>query len=340
VIVVALCLIAGATPAVAVAGTPRHTVEVPPSIDATGKSDVSASLQSFIDRVPDGSRIVFQRSGTYRLSRGIQLNDRRDLDFKGGKSTLRVSGCAATNSAFVLGWSAPSAKIKIRGFTLKGSNPTTGTTDAYHPGCEFQMGVAVYQSTHVRLRHLKIRRVYGDCLYLADSDLGGSWTSNVTLEHSRCIGTGRSGVAITAARNVLVRDSTFDKIGMYVLNIEANDSTGGGAYVRFAHNQAGSYGWEPEFSHFVDTNGAVGASVNHVAVVGNVVDGGTLSARVQTPGTHHIKFSRNTSAIKADGPVVAAFDNVDHVTVVHNHQPLRAGTFAWFRHCTDVTFRP
>jgi hypothetical protein len=318
-----------------------RVVTVPVSVDPSGKTDVSAALQRFIDAIPDGSTILFQKRGRYRIDTGIRLDGRHHLVFDGQGAILSSRGCSPTNSPFVLGWWTSSSYITITRFTLQGNNPDTGTNDTYHSDCEGQMGVAIYHSTHVDIAAVTIRRVYGDCVYLGDGSAPGVWSTAISVGHSRCIGTGRSGVAITAASDVFVHDTSFSEIGMYVLNIEANASNGGGTYVRFGHNRVGTYGLTKEYDgNFVDTNGAPGAAVHHIAVTRNVVTRETLSTRIQMPGTHDVVFSYNTSIVPSPGPVVAAFDNVDHVTVAHNVQPLKSGQFAWFRNSTNVVYVP
>ena len=42
-------------------------VTAPTSIDATGATDVTAALQSFLDSTPDGSTVLLQPAGRYRI---------------------------------------------------------------------------------------------------------------------------------------------------------------------------------------------------------------------------------------------------------------------------------
>ncbi len=113
---------------------------VPASIDATGTTNASADLLSFIASVPDGSTIVFQAGGTYRLNHGLALTNRHNLVFEGNGATLHAmgSGSVVTDSPFAL--DDGDSGITIRDFTLIGNNPNVGTANAYHPSAESQMG--------------------------------------------------------------------------------------------------------------------------------------------------------------------------------------------------------
>lgn len=58
-------------------------IAVPSSIDATGSSDASAALMSFLNTVPDGSTIVFKAGGVYRMDSALKFSGRHNLVFEG-----------------------------------------------------------------------------------------------------------------------------------------------------------------------------------------------------------------------------------------------------------------
>jgi hypothetical protein len=326
--------LAGPTPTQA-AG---KTYKVPASINRTGAREVSATLNRFIRGVPNGSTIRFRR-GTYRIDSSIQLDGRRNLVFDGDGATLRGNGCGVTDSLFLLGWGRPSSGITIRDFKLRGRNPDGGTPSAHHDGCEHQMGVAIYGSSHVSIAHVSISRVYGECVYVGDSN-DGTWSSHVTFRDSTCDRTGRSGVAIVAGTRVTVSKVRFNKIALYPLNIEPNSSHGGGTYVTFRDNRVGTYGHARQYGeHLVCTNGgARGAAIHHVTITRNRVTGGTLSTFMWEPRNADIVFTDNVSTVAAAGPVVV-IRHADRVKVTGNIQPMRSGRFADFSGSTQVTYK-
>jgi hypothetical protein len=201
------------------------------------------------------------------------------------------------------------------------------------------MGVAVYRSSDVLIEHVRITRVYGDCVYLDYGYADRTWSSRVTFRDSSCSRTGRSGVAIVAGRHVKVARVRFSRIGMYDLNIEPNTSDGGGTYVTFKDNTIGTNGVAGEFGgHMVCTNGgAAGASIHHITITGNRARGETLSTYMWEHRNHDIVFSGNTSNVAARGPVVV-IQNADRVRVANNTQPMLSGSFANFQGSTAVTY--
>jgi hypothetical protein len=311
---------------------------VPSSIDRTGGSDVAAALNSFIRSVPNGSTIRF-RPGTYRIDTAIVLDGRRNLVFDGDGATLQGDGCSPGDSMFLLGRSSANSGITIRDFTLRGNNPNGGTSSAFRSGCEHQMGVAIYGSSDVVITDVAISRVYGECVYVAEGS--GGWSSDITFRDSSCSSTGRSGLAVVAGTRVTVANVAFDKIGMYVLNIEPNSASGGGTYVTFRDNNIGTYAHAAQFGdNMVCTNGgADGAPIHHITITRNRVTGGTMRTFMWEPRNTDIVFTDNVSTVPADGPVVV-IRNADRVTVTGNVQPMRSGKFADFSGSTAVTYVP
>jgi hypothetical protein len=298
-------------------------------------------MQSFVNGVPNGSTILFPPGGIYRVTNGIRLDGRQRLTFAGNGSTLQAAGCNVANSPFVLGQFSSSSTITIRDFTLMGNNPDGGTSASYHGSCESAMGVAIYGTSHVDIENVTIVNVYGDCVYI-ELGPGSTWSDDITINNMTCQKNGRSGVAVLGGSHVTVSNSHLDTISMYPLNVEPNSSAGGGTYITFQNNIIGTFGWAASYEgHLVDTNGgAAGAAIHDLTISGNTVTGGTLNARIQYSRTSNIVFTNNTSNVAGQGPVVAAFDNSDGVTVSGNVQPLQSGVFAWFRNDTGVSYQP
>jgi hypothetical protein len=320
--------------------TPTRQVEVPSSIDATGRTDVSREMQRFVDSVPDDSVIHFPAGATYRLEgSGIILDGRRDLVFTGEDVRLLGSGCGVTDSLFVIGRHDPSSGIRIYGFDLMGDNPGAGTPDGYEAGCEFQMGVAVYGSQDIEVADVTVDAMRGDCLYVGGGGDPWDWSSDVTFRDSVCTGPGRMGVAIVAGRRVSVERIHVDGIGISAFDIEPNVAREGASDIRFADNTVGSFGvardWDP--SWLFEANGDPDAIVRDVVVQGNRLSDQPLFVKAQVPNRFDISVLDNSSTVLAEGPVMYFRDTIG-VLVRGNDQPLISGELASFRDTEDVEY--
>ena len=173
---------------------PGSTPAVPAWIDATGKTDASWALQSFVDSVPDGSTIEFRAGGTYRMDAGLALENRNDLTSEGNGATLRsAGGSEPASSLFVLRWNNG---ITIREFSLVGNDPKDGTSQAYR---EWVHGILLRGGSDVEIANVAISGAWGDCLYVS------GWADTVSFHDSTCASSGRNGIAITAGKNVVER---------------------------------------------------------------------------------------------------------------------------------------
>jgi len=307
---------------------------VPASIDATGASNAAGALATFLASVPDGSTVVFGAGGVYRLDSALRLVGRRNLVLDGNRATLRATGTSGNpgDSPFLL---KSSTGITIRDFTLTGNNPDAGTAASHHLDRQNQGGVLVYGGGDVLIEDTTIRGTWGDCVYVgADA---GVWADGVTYRDSTCERNGRVGIALIAARNVLVERVHFDQISMHVLDIEPDDASQGAIGVTFRDNTVGTYGLTPLFSGFLfAADGAAGSTVRNVTVTGNTVTGSTLFTTVEVARRQNITFTNNTSTVAARGPVLY-FAYVDGLTVTGNVQPLAATVLASYVDCTSVT---
>ena len=104
-------------------------IPVPATIDATGTTDASSALYTWVRGVPDGSTIVFKSGGTYRMDQGLIVNGRRNLTFEGNGATLKSNGGTTEASSLLRVFGATG--IVIRNITLVGNSPTPGI---YRPG--------------------------------------------------------------------------------------------------------------------------------------------------------------------------------------------------------------
>ena len=310
------------TPAPVVAG-----IAVPATIDATGSSDASAALISFVNTVPDGSTIVFKAGGVYRMDAALKFAHRHNLTFEGNRATLRANGgTTETSSLFWLGsYGGGNSGILIRNFTLAGNSSTPGV---YQSGREGAHGILVDSGSAIEITGVTVRGVWGDCLYV------GSAASGVSFHDATCASNGRNGVTVTSAKNLTVQRVAFPKSGYCTFDIEPNVSTESASNIRLLDNTVGTW-----TNSFLSAEGAAGSIVNGVTVSGNSVTGGSLLTIIGLSRRQNVVFTNNRSTIAAWGPVLR-FAHIDGLTVTGNVQPLTSGVLASITDSTGVTYTP
>jgi hypothetical protein len=337
------------TPAPPVTGS---TVNVPASIDATGASDASAALATFIRSVPDGTTIAFKAGGTYKLASAMHLTDRHDLVFEGNGATLRMAGCNVEDSAFLLD-GTPSTHIVIRDFTMIGDNSAAGTTGAFVAGCESQMGVAIYGARDIEVTGVTISNVHAECVYI---DAGGNprgtgaWADGISFHDSTCRLNGRMGVAVIAASHVTVSRVTFERLAISVLDIEPTQAAGGATYVALTDNTINGYGSSPTYTPWLVEGSAYGMTttiVHDVTIARNHVTSGPVKSantfttagitiKARTSRWANFSVTDNVSSVAGSGATMF-FEHVDGVTVSGNTQPLTSGSLVWTGDSTGVS---
>ena len=336
------------------AGSDRDTrrtgdvLSLPPSIDASGRRDVSAALQTFIDDAPDGSTVRFKAGGVYRIDRAIIVHGRRNLRLHGNGATLRLPRrYQGYNSIGIR--IEESQGIVIRNFTLVGNHAKAGTTGALDEARQSAHGIAVLSAADTLIEDVTIRRVFGDCVYVGVAYGTNAWSDGVTFRDSTCELTGRLGVTTIAGRNVLVERVTFDKLGTSVFGMEANNSSDGADNNVYRDNIIGSYGHTGLYvSYFYYASGAQGAPARNVTLANNRVEGSPSGYDGRPQGLdilvngdrgprENFIVRNNTSPISDRGPVMT-FRNVKGVTVTGNEQPISSGGLATFPNSTNVTY--
>ena len=300
---------------------------VPPTIDATGATDASAALISFVGSVPDRSTIVFKAGGVYRMDRGLVLSGRHDLILEGNGATLRANGASTCGrDCSLLYLRDGNTGITIRNFTLVGDSPTPGI---YNATWEQVAAIAIVGGSQVEIANVTISGVGGDGLTLSGD--APAWPNGIWLHDSHVISSGRMGVAVIAGRNITVERVAFDQSGYSVLDIEPNVDTQGASNVQFLDNTAGTW-----TNSFLSAEGAPGSVVSGLTISGNSVTGGSLLTAIGLARRQNIVFTNNRSTVAAWGPVLR-FAHIDGLTVTGNVQPLSSGALVSITDSTGVT---
>jgi hypothetical protein len=297
-------------------------IAVPASIDATGSVDSSAALNAWIANVPDGSTIVFQAGGTYRLSSAIKFGRRHNFTLEGNGATLKAGG-GTTEPSSLLWIGTGDSGIVIRNFTLVGNSSSPGV---YQPGREGAHGILVDGGGGINISRVTISGVWGDCLYV------GTAANGVTFHDATCRSNGRNGVTITSGSNVTIQRVRFDRAGYNTFDIEPNHASESAQNVRFLSNTAGTWS-----NAFLSADGAVGSVVNGITASGNTVTGKSMLTVINLARRQSVVFTNNRSTVAAAGPVLR-FAHIDGLTVTGNSQPLSSGSLASISDCTGVTY--
>ena len=327
-------------------GPPGRRLDVPASIDASGRKDVHSRLQAFLNDAPNGSTIVFKAGGTYRLGEVLRVLGKKRVTLDGNGATLKLTGPIDFFGAGIF-VEQLSEDITIRDLTIVGQHTAAGTKDALGSG-ENQNAIAVYGSTNVLIERVDIRRVGGDCLYVSAHERR-IWSDGVTFRDSTCRLTGRMGVTVIAGSRVRVVNNTFDEIGYAVVGIEPDAGNEGARDVVVRDNTVGSYSLTDQYEGFLfyacNAPWSDGAVVRDVTVSGNTV-AGNLAGKGGMRGIHTLvcanvtptnyTITNNTAAKAVAGPVLRIL-GANGVTVTGNKQPLSSGSLATFSGSTNVT---
>ena len=290
-------------------------IQVPASIDATGASDVTAALQSFLTSVPSGSTVGFH-GGQYRIDGQadrwgvLHLAGRGlTLDLQGGRlfRTTRI------NIPFIL-VDGGGTGFAIRNGTVEGYHPEAGGANAYLGSYSSNYGISIGGISNVEIGpNLTIQRFGGDAVYLNQG--AGHWADGVRIHHSTLQLVGRNGVSWTdGARNVVVDFNTVADTGLYAFDIEPN--------------------------------GLAGLNIENVRVSDNVIYRYTTSsawapllfaATGSASYERTVEFSRNT--IHGQPLRVGAYRNAnaDYLTVMNNTSDT-AGGFLEFTGVTNLSY--
>jgi hypothetical protein len=346
---------AGPRPAPA---TPTGTgvVTVPGSIDATGATDVSAAMQTWVNAQSDGSTLIFPSGATYKLGTfGIAIESRNNLTFFGYGCTLHNYGGSTTrNSAFYTGWAAGgSTNIKILGFTIKGGNPNGGTTSAYTVGQESAQGFTLNKNAvNWEIADNTITDQWGHGIYVHDFGGSSGYSRNLNFHFNAIARTGVMGIAVANGIGLTFADNTITDTGIAPIDIE--DASAGESIhsIWFLRNVLNKWSWSNLYSpHAIVGDGP--GDFNDIRVQGNILQGGQQNAYTPSYQDGVISFwgaaakgtmiidSNNGSAIAAGLPSNAwamRLQSVNGLTVTNNYFSGMTGTpvLAHKVSCTSV----
>jgi hypothetical protein len=237
-------------------------------IPMPNNKDQAASLQHWIDLLPDGATLSFPANATYIINSRLFLVARSNLTWEGNGATLR-STIARGNASMVE--FSKGTNIVMRNMTIDGGRPS-GTYDPQH---EAEFAVGARGVNGLELDHMQLKNSGGDCV-LIDAYNGapvGPQSSNISIHDSQCTNSGRMGVAVTGASNVSILRNTFSNVGIHVIDCEPDYPQFGCQNLRVDSNNVLSYGAGSNFGPWFFVIGVVSNAVSDIVVTNNTIHG-------------------------------------------------------------------
>jgi Right handed beta helix region len=290
--------------------------QIPATIPGDCSADVTQSILQWIAAVPDNSLLEFTPGACYRIEGTLEISNRNGLVFDGNGAMFKATtrGTASRSHWRLLRGS----RISLKDMTIRGANAQPGEFDS---SLQHQHGIDLRGVADVEVAQVAVEAPYGDCIYVGQPwDPSAPWSSGVHVHGSSCYGPGRSGIAVTAGRDVLVETSQFSVIGLNAFDIEPNGNGFGGTNVTFTRNQVG-----PTTQSILAALGygtVAGVTLTHNTIVGR----GLYVAALAPSGHRYSNFTivGNVSDTGYDAPGSVAMDfvRIDGLTVTDNTVPL------------------
>jgi hypothetical protein len=296
--------------------TTRDATEAIDAIDATGNSDVTADLQALFDRTPDGGVVQLQAGADYRVEGTLVIKDRRDLRIEGNGARIFATTTAHRTRYHLR--LVGGSDLVVRNLEVQGANPHAGDDDrGYVPELEAQHGISLDGVTDVELVGVYVHDTYGDLVYVGMHPDDSRWSQGVWVHDSVFARSGRQGIAVVAARDVVIEHNVLTDMRRATIDLEPSAASWGAENIHILENDVG-----PGRLLFVAAGG--NGPVNWVVVARNTLQGRGLSVHVVPPeGARRQRFwvVDNTSDLVAVKQPLQ-FTRTDGVVVHGNRQPV------------------
>ena len=311
-------LAVGLTPtASSVAAAPVAPVTtIPATVDRTGATDVTEALRAFFASVPDGEVAQLGRKAIYRVEGTLKLKNRNDLTVDGNYATIISS--AKTSVLRGALWMEGGTNLKVRRLIIRGANPLGGTEDdAYVRNLENAHGIRIEGAIGVEISDVTVTDVFGDFIYVGRSE-DRVWSEDVWIHDSRFARNGRQGIAVTAARRVVIERNRLDNMRRSTIDLEPNTRSSGVEDVFVLDNTVGK-----GRLRFIASHG--GGPVDRVVIARNTLRGQTMTIDVKPPDEDRRSsfYVIDNTSDTASGRAPLKFVRVDGLVVRNNIQPVR-----------------
>lgn len=273
------------TPVPTPSPTPVSACQATFTGDATGATDVSSSLSSFLN-ANDTKTVCLAQGGEYKVNGQVHVTSPNGLVVLGRNAQIHQS-TRGTNPILLI--DGGGSGLELHDLTVLGANPTPGKwVYAY----EHNHGIAFGGTQDVLVESVTVKNVGGDGLYLSGG--ANQWMNGVTIYSNTFDGIGRMGLAFTdGVEHAVVDSNRWDNIAYYLWDFEPNGATVGGRAagandVVFKNNSIGvkHYGDYPADQtqacgyDAVTTNASGGGPITNIEGFGNVVDAGGPAFRL------------------------------------------------------------
>lgn len=194
-------------------------------------------FSDFLASVPNKAIIRLAPGARYRMEQTLVIDNRHDLTIDGRGATIFATTPGTRGRSHVK--VVNSTKIGINNLKVSGAHPNGGTRGDYVVDKEAQHGFEAKSVAGFALAGVTVTDVYGDFVYLGKEE-DGPWTSDVWILNSQFARNGRIGVGMTAVRNVLIENNSFDQIRRSTFDLEAHSQGFGFEQVTIRNNDIGS----------------------------------------------------------------------------------------------------
>lgn len=288
------------------------------AVDATGRSDVTVGLQALFDQTPDGGVVQLRAGADYRVEGTLVLEDRHNLRIEGNGARIFATtrGDRTRSQLQFVGGS----NLVVRNLEIQGANPDAGLEEgAYVAELEAQHAIDLHGVSDVELDRVNLHDTYGDFVYLGLRDGDKRWSQRVWIHDSTFARSGRQGIAMTAARDVVIEHNRFTDMRRATIDLEPNGPSWGANNIHVIDNQVG-----PGRLLFVAAAGS--GPVDWVVIARNRLQGRALYVWIDPPeGSRRQRFwvvDNTTDTMAMDEPVQVT--RTDGAVVHGNRQPIEA----------------
>lgn len=286
------------------------------AISSDCSDDVTASVQTFLDSIPDGtptaaSVITFPSSACYRIEGTLHLTGRSYMRLEGGTFQaydLGPNGVLDETSRNRSHWRVESSTgITFAGTSVEGpiAEPTfSDETEAQH-------GFVVNGASQaVTLTGVRVTNVLGDFVAVSKN------SSDVEVVNGDFAGSGRQGFSVNQATDVVFRDNRLSRVNRSAVDIEPLQDWEVHR-ISIINNT-----FTAPIGNSIIANAGTGGSVTDITISDNVVVGAPFSAKVSAPcGGRRSGYIITNNVADELADQALSFKRIDDLTITGNTFP-------------------
>lgn len=196
----------------------------PPSPNAPAPSggDDTAALSTFL---AGGGVRTFPSGANYIIDGTVSVSNLNGLTVNGNGATFTATTQGnRTRSHFRFD---RCSNVTVNDVTINGAHPDPGPDGTYDPTKEAQHGLELWSCTNVTINRATVRNVWGDFVYIGQSDGTYGRNSGVIVRDCDFAWNGRQDISITAGENVLIERCVISQVRRSMFDLEPNFTTGG-----------------------------------------------------------------------------------------------------------------